>query len=74
MHSSNEESKLNRTSVDLATGELRIDLLSRAAQLRDQGEYAQAQSYYKQILSINPDDVDALFGFGLLAQKLKKET
>ncbi len=73
MHSSHEQSKLDEKSADLATGKLRIDLLSRAARLRDHGEYAQAQSCYKQILSITPGDVDALLGLGLLAQKLKKE-
>ena len=62
----------DKKDTDASASNLRINLLSQARISCQQGDYAKAQSLYKQILSRNPDDVDALFGFGLLAQTLKQ--
>jgi tetratricopeptide (TPR) repeat protein len=73
MHSPNKEDKFGKAIATAATSTLRGDLLSRASNFRESGQYLEAQSIYKQILTSNPLDVNALFGLGLLAQKLKQK-
>ena len=72
MHSPNKENKLEKARATTSIRMLRSDLLSSASHFREKGQYSKAQSIYKQILTSNPIDVDALFGFGLLAKKLKQ--
>ena len=73
MRSPNKEDKLGKATTTASMSTLRADLLSTAAHYREKGRYSKAQSIYKQILTSNPIDVDALFGFGLLAKKLKQK-
>ena len=50
---------------------LNIDSVIVGAQrIAKNGDFANAQSIYKQILTSDPTDVEALFEFGLLAQEL----
>lgn len=70
--SHNTDNKLGKATTTASMSTLRADLLSTASHFREKGQYSQAQSIYKQILTSNPVDVDALFGFGLLAKKLKQ--
>ena len=72
MRSPNKEDKLGKATTTAPISTLRADLLSTASNFREKGQYSQAQSIYKQILTSNPVDVDALFGLGLLAKKLKQ--
>lgn len=72
MRATIKEDEFDKTRPDTVAGTLRADLFSHASRFRQQGDYAKAQSIYKQILTIDPNDVDALFGFGILAQDLKQ--
>lgn len=72
MRSPNKEDKLGKATTTASMSALRANLLSTASHFREKGRYSQAQSIYKRLLTSNPVDVDALFGFGLLAKKLKQ--
>ena len=68
----NKEGEFGKTHINAVAGKLRSDLLSVASKFQKQGDYAKAKSVYRQILTDDPNDVDALFGFGWLAQNLKQ--
>ena len=72
LRSHNTKGNCDKDGTNVSASKLRVNLLSRASIFCQQGDYAKAQSVYKKILSGNPDDIDALFGFGLLAQTLKQ--
>ena len=68
----NMDSNINNSNANDLEKKCRTDLLSRASDFHTRGDHAKAQAIFKQILISNPDDVDALFGFGLLALTLKQ--
>lgn len=72
MGATNKEGEFGKAHTNAVAGKLRTDLLSVASKFQKQGDYAKAQLVYRQILTDDPDDVDALFGFGRLAQNLKQ--
>ena len=72
MRATIKEGKFGREHANAVAGKLRSDSLSIALKFQKQGDYAKAQLVYRQILTDDPDDVDALFDFGRLAQNLKQ--
>ena len=72
MGATNKEGEFGKTQTNAVAGTLRTDLLSVASKFQKQGDFAKAQLVYRQILTDDPDDVDALFDFGQLAQNLKQ--
>lgn len=47
------------------------DALERASAHQHAGEYAAAETIYKEILKLNPGNTRALFDYGMLAQNIK---
>ena len=64
-----EEHYIDEAKGDLFSIDGRKDLLSCASTYLDDGNYKASEGIYRGLLSANPNDEDALFGFGLLAQK-----
>lgn len=73
MQSPKKEYKSAKAGVTTAKSVMRKDLLLRAALSRKNGDFANAQLIYKQILTSDPTDVEALFEFGLLTHELKQK-
>ena len=67
-----EEHYIDEAKGDLISIDGRKDLLSCASTYLDDGNYKASEGIYRGLLSANPNDEDALFGFGLLAQKTKQ--
>lgn len=47
------------------TGVSESDLLAQASALSDEGQYEEAIQSYRQVLSRNPQQIDALEGLGM---------
>ena len=66
-----EEHSIDKANRDLFSTNGRALLLSRASTYLRDGNHKMSEAIYRDLLSIDPNDEDALFGFGLLAQKIK---
>ena len=72
MYSDSEQTDIEFSKDTVLKSARRNDLLERALALYRQGEYAEANLIYKQILAMNPEDTVGLLSVGELAQKLQK--